>query len=137
MAQAGLGANTPEESLYPTTFVDGQDRPLTGQFNYVLRFQQTPPVEAFWSVTMYDAKSQMLVENPIQRYSIGDRTQGLKFDEDGSLTLYIQHESPGKEKESNWLPAPADAFTLTLRAYDPKPELLEGKYVVPPVERTE
>ncbi len=135
VAKFGLGANIPQESMYPSTSVDGDGSPLTGEHRYVIRFPESPPVDAFWSVTIYDADSQMLVENPIHRFSIGDRTKGLQRDRDGSVTIHVQHESPGKDKQSNWLPAPDGQFTLTLRAYNPKPELLDGKYVIPPVRR--
>jgi hypothetical protein len=83
---------------------------------------------------MYDAKTQLPVHNPIERYSIGDRSPGLKTGADGSLTIYIQHESPGKELESNWLPAPNAPFYVILRTYGPKPELLDGSYKIPPVQ---
>ena len=135
VARIGLGSNLPEDAVYPFTRVDAEGKPLTGANRYVIRFAkgQLPPVGAFWSVTMYNSK-QAFVDNPINRYAIGDRDK-LKFDADGSLTLYVQHESPGKDKESNWLPAPKDEFNLVMRLYWPKKEVLDGAWKPPAVER--
>ena len=135
VALVGLGTNLPEDAVYPLTRVDAEGKPLTGANRYVIRFPkgQLPPVGAFWSVTMYNSK-QAFVDNPINRYAIGDRDK-LKFDDDGSLTLYVQHESPGKDKESNWLPAPKDEFNLIMRLYWPKKEILDGTWKPPAVER--
>ena len=135
VARVGLGSNLPEDGVYPITRVDAEGKPLTGANRYVIRFAkgQLPPVDAFWSVTMYNSK-QAFVDNPINRYAIGDRDK-LKFDDDGSLTLYVQHESPGKDKESNWLPAPKDEFNLVMRLYWPKKEILDGTWKPPAVER--
>ena len=130
-------ANVPEESLYPTAIADASGQPLNAAtHNYVVRFtkEQIPPVEGFWSLTMYDRDSGMLVKNPIDRYSIGNRTKGLQFGPDGSLTLYIQRQSPGPGKESNWLPAPDGPFYMSLRLYGPRAEVLDGKWMPPPVE---
>jgi len=96
-----------------------------------------PPTDAFWSVTMYDIPKFYLVANPINRYSIGDRTPGLKYNPDGSLDIYIQHESPGPDKESNWLPAPEGDFRPILRMYQPRQEALDGAFVLPPIRRVE
>ena len=110
--------------------------PTQRQPPYVLHFaRQTPPVEAFWSVTMYNS-DHFFVANPINRYAIGDR-DALRFNPDGSLDLFLQHQSPGKEKESNWLPAPAGNFNLIMRMYWPKPEVLNGAYKIPAVEPVE
>jgi hypothetical protein len=127
--------NSPAEAVYPTANVDGNGQVLDGKNRYTLTFPPgaLPPVEYFWSVTMYDAKTQVPVKNPIERYSIGDRTPGLIKARDGSLTIYIQHESPGKESESNWLPAPGAPFYVILRAYGPKQELLTGTYQIPAI----
>jgi len=135
IAWVGLGANLPEDAIYPMTRVDGDGKPLTGKNKYVMHFtkDQIPPVKAFWSLTLYNDK-QFFVENPLNRYAIGDRNK-LKFNPDGSLDLYIQHESPGKDKESNWLPAPKDSFNLILRLYWPKKSVLEGTWGPPPVKR--
>ncbi len=115
--------------------MDAEGKPLTGANRYVIHFPkgQFPPVGAFWSVTVSNSK-QALVDNPINRYALGDRDK-LKFDADGSLTLYVQHDSPGKDKESNWLPAPRDEFNLVMRLYWPKKEVLDGTWKVPAVER--
>jgi hypothetical protein len=140
IAWQSIFVNNPAEMYYPVALVDGAGRPLDGSKNrYVLRFEkgQLPPVEAFWSVTLYDAAERLMVENPIHRYAIGDRTPGLKYEPDGSLTLYIQRDSPGKERESNWLPAADGRFFLMLRAYLPKEAMLDGSYRVPAVERVE
>ncbi|MEZ5462030.1 DUF1254 domain-containing protein [Dokdonella sp.] len=123
--QAGLFGNTAEEASYPITRVDGSGQTLDGsQHNYTLTFPagQYPPVNAFWSVTMYDGKTQLLIENPINRYLINSpMLPDLKKNPDGSLTLYIQHASPGKDKESNWLPAPNGPIYMVMRLYWPKP----------------
>ena len=134
VALVGLGANLPADASYPHATVDAQGQPLTGANRYVIRFPkgQLPPVNAFWSITMYNAK-QAFVQNPIGRYAIGDRDQ-LTRDADGSVPIYVQHESPGKDKEANWLPAPADSFNLFMRLYWPKKEIVEGTWKMPPVE---
>jgi hypothetical protein len=136
IAKYGLFANSPEEAVYPVAFTDSQGQNLTGANKYVIHFDkgQTPPVNAFWSLTMYNNASY-LADNPINRYAIGDRTPGLVYNEDGSLDIYIQHESPGKDRESNWLPAPEDEFNLTLRLYAPQDQILKGEYQYPPVQR--
>ena len=96
-----------------------------------------PPVEAFWSLTMYDSRDYMLVDNPIGRYAIGDRTPALRHDADGGLTLHIQHARPeGEAAHANWLPAPAGDFYLCLRAYVPREEMLDGRYALPALVRT-
>lgn len=131
--------NSPEEALYPIANVDAEGRALDGRSNYVLRFEKggLPPADAFWSVTMYDGTTRLLVHNVLKRYSIGDRTAGLTFDADGGLTLYLQHSSPGKDRESNWLPAPEGSFYVILRAYAPREEMLSGRYRLPPVKRSQ
>src|SRR5262249_14139724 len=125
----GAGANLPEDALYPLGFVDADGKPLDGRNGYTLRFEkgQTPPVDGFWSLSMYGI-DQNLVANPLNRFNIGDRTQGLKYGGDGSLTIYIQSERPPKEHESNWLPAPQDRFVLAMRAYSPKKPILDLSY---------
>ena len=134
-AKAALAANTAEESLYFITQVDVTGKPLSGANRYVFRFDPggLPPVDAFWSLTVYGL-DRFLVANPLNRYSIGDRTKGLQYNADGSLDIYVQHEVPVGE-ESNWLPTPADAFYLLFQAYQPRAELLTGAYKVPPVKR--
>jgi hypothetical protein len=101
----------------------------------VLHFDELPPVEAFWSLTMYDAVNYYLVANPINRYSIGDRTPGLQYNDDGSLDLYLQPDSPGPDKESNWLPAPAGDFRPTLRMYQPGEAVFDGLWLPPSIKR--
>jgi hypothetical protein len=135
VAKFGLGANSPEEAVYPSTFTDNQGQKLTGTNNYLIHFDkgQTPPVNAFWSITLYNNKSY-LAENPINRYSISQHTEGLKYNPDGSLDLYIQHASPGADKESNWLPSPSGEFNLVLREYNPQDAILKGEYQITPVQ---
>lgn len=136
VAKTALGANAPEEALYPLTFVDNSGNNLTGSEKYVIHFDKDkiPPVDAFWSITMYNSKYGF-VDNPINRYAIGDRTPGFKFNSDGSFDIYVQKDNPGKEKESNWLPAPPDNFSLLLRLYIPKEIILKGEYQYPRVQR--
>jgi hypothetical protein len=95
---------------------------------------QEPPVDAFWSLTMYSTNYN-LVPNPIDRFSLGDRSKGLKRDSDGGLSIYIQHETPGEDKESNWLPAPESPFFVIMRMYQPRQEVLEATWAAPPVEK--
>jgi hypothetical protein len=106
VAKYGLFGASPEEAVYPGTFTDSQGQNLTGAIKYVIYFDkgQTPPVNAFWSLILYNNASYF-ADNSINRYAIGDRTPGLKYNEDGSLDIYIQHDSPGPDKESNWLSA--------------------------------
>jgi hypothetical protein len=124
-AQAGIYGNDPEEATYPFTRVDSDGQTLDGsKHNYTLTFPpgQQPPVNAFWSLTMYDGESQLLIENPINRYLINSpMLPSMNTNADGSLTLYIQKDSPGAEKEANWLPAPAGKIYLVMRLYWPKP----------------
>jgi hypothetical protein len=127
--------NTPIEAYYPGAFKDAAGKVLdgsTGKYTITFPKGKTPPVGAFWSVTMYDAKKRLMVENPINRYKIGSADK-LKVDADGSTTLYIQAESPGKDKESNWLPAPKEPFYMLMRMYLPKIEVLNGQYEIPGV----
>src|SRR5262249_18065732 len=133
----GLGANLPQDAVYPASQVDGAGQGYSGANKYVLRFPkgQTPPVNAFWSVTMYNA-DYFFVKNPLNKYTVSPRND-LKYNADGSLELYIQHESPGKDREANWLPAPKDRFVLMMRTYWPKEALLEGTWRPPAVEKTE
>lgn len=136
VAYGGYGANPIEEALYPTAFADIDGQPFDSNKRYVLHFDkdQIPPVRAFWSLTMYDER-QLFTANPIDRYAIGDRDK-LAFNTDGSLDLYIQNESPGKDKESNWLPAPKSGpFTMNMRLYWPKAVARDGIWAPPPVKR--
>jgi hypothetical protein len=136
IALAGLGANQPEDAIYPLNIADADGKPVVAENKYVLRFSkdELPPVDAFWSLTMYDAEG-FQVPNTLNRFAIGDR-DALKFNDDDSLDLYIQHESPGPEKESNWLPAPGSgALGLTLRLYAPKSQVLNGLWNPPAIKR--
>jgi len=137
VALVGLGANRPEDAIYPHATVDADGKLLNGTSRYAIQFPkgQLPPVRAFWSITMYNSK-QFFVDNSLDRYAIGDRDK-LNFNEDGTLTLYVQTESPGKDKESNWLPAPRDSFNLLMRLYWPKKEIADGTWKPPAVERVE
>lgn len=132
----GLGANLPQDAVYPFTNVDSNGQPLKGSNHYVIHFakDETPPVNGFWSLTLYNDKF-FFFNNPLNRYTLSPRNS-LKYNEDGSLDLYIQNESPDKDKESNWLPAPADDFVLMLRFYWPKASLLDGKWTLPLVKKT-
>jgi hypothetical protein len=125
-AKAGIYGNDAEEATYPLAHHDSDGQTLDGsKHNYTLTFTagQLPPVTAFWSVTMYDGKTQLLIENPINRYLINSpMLPGMKTNADGSLTLYIQNKLPGTDKEANWLPAPDGAIYLVMRLYWPKPE---------------
>ena len=138
IAYFGLGANLPEDAVYPSTVVDSEGNPLDGSEKYIIHFEKNdlPPVNAFWSLTAYD-KRDLLVENPINRYAVGDRDK-LTFNEDGSLDIYIQNSSPGADRESNWLPSPMEGrLNLTLRLYWPKQEVLDRSWQTPTVERVE
>ena len=135
-AMVGLYGNDVEEAYYPIANSDASGDPLDGSTHrYVMRFEkdELPAVDAFWSMTMYSLPDQLMVPNPIARYSIGDRSK-LEHGKDGSLTIYVQHESPRKEKSSNWLPAPDGAFSLQFRMYLPKPKSLDPLYLPPPVD---
>ena len=136
IAMIGLGANPAEDAIYPLNVADSEGRSLRGEERYVLHFDadKMPPVGAFWSVTMYDAEG-FPVPNEIDRYAIGDRDD-LIFNEDGSLDIYIQHEPPGAESESNWLPSPpAGVLGVTMRLYEPAPQALSGEWWPPAVVR--
>lgn len=136
-AHIALYGNSPAEAIYPATFVDAKGRKLSGKNRYELRFEkdQLPPVNAFWSLTMYRLPERLFVPNEGKRYALGDRSANLKYGKDGSLTMYLQRTSPGKEKEANWLPTPEGEFYLLLRLFWPKAEALGGKYVPPAVQQ--
>jgi hypothetical protein len=137
VAQQGLGANLPEDAIYPLNLADESGRPLDGANNYTLHFDKSdlPPANAFWSVTLYDAQG-FQVANALDRFAVSS-WMPFKYNPNGSLELYIQHESPGPDKQSNWLPAPEGAFNLTMRLYAPKPEALTGKWNPPSVVRVQ
>jgi hypothetical protein len=135
VARAGLGANPPEDAIYPLLVADADGAPLNGDHDYLCHFPagQLPPADAFWSITMYDAHG-FQAANSINRFAIGDRDP-LAYNGDGSLDIYIQHASPGPDRESNWLPAPPGPLGITMRIYAPRPEALDGRWNPPPVRR--
>jgi hypothetical protein len=135
IAQAGLGANLPEDAIYPINLADETGKPLDGTINYTLHFDKNdmPPVNAFWSVTLYDPEG-FQVANSLNRFAVSS-WMPFKYNADGSLDLYFQNESPGADKDANWLPAPKAPFNLTMRMYAPKSEALTGKWNPPPVTR--
>jgi len=136
VAQQSLGANLPEDAIDPLDLVDDTGKALDGTERYSLRFGRdaTPPALAFWSVTLYDAEG-FPVANPLNRFALSS-SMPLKYNADGSLDLFIQNESPGAEKDANWLPAPKGAFSLVMRIYAPKAEVLLGQWNPPPVKRS-
>ena len=138
-AVLGIYGNTKEEALYPAATVDSAGAPLTGANNYTYRFEpgQLPPVNAFWSLTMYQLPESLLVANPVDRYVINSpMLDDLVRDPDGGITLYLQNQSPGPAKEANWLPAPKGPFLVALRLYWPKPDALDGQWQAPKPVKT-
>jgi len=137
VAQVGLGANLPEDAIYPLNLADNTGKPLDGANKYSIHFDKdaAPPVNAFWSITLYDSDG-FQVPNPRNRFAVSS-WMPFKFNADGSLDLYFQNESPGQDKEANWLPAPTGAFNLTMRLYGPKSEALNGKWNPPPVVKAQ
>jgi len=136
-AVLGIYGNSKDEAIYPVYFVDSEKKPLGGSNRYVLRFgpDQLPPVHAFWSLTLYELPASLLSANALNRYLINSpMLPDLKRDADGGLTLYIQHDSPGRDKEANWLPAPSGPFFTVMRLYWPKPDALDGKWKAPPLQ---
>jgi len=132
----GLGANRPQDAVYPTSEADADGKSYSGANKYVMHFNkgEMPPVDGFWSLTMYNAE-YFFVDNPLNRYNVSSRSK-FKTNPDGSVDVYIQNESPGKDKEANWLPAPKDKFILMLRLYWPKekaPSIIDGSWKIPPV----
>jgi hypothetical protein len=140
LATIGIWGNSKQEAMYPIYRVDADGQKLEGANRYSLRFApgQLPPVYAFWSLTMYELPQSWLVANPINRYLINSpMLPQLKKDGDGGLTLYIQNESPGKDKEANWLPSPKGPFAMYMRLYWPKEEAVDGKWKAPPLKKAE
>jgi hypothetical protein len=138
MAAAVLGiyGNSKQEAMYPMYLVDEAKQKLDGAHRYTVRFapNQLPPVHAFWSLTMYEMPASLLVANPLNRYLLNSpMLPQFKRDADGGLTLHIQNESPGKDKEANWLPAPKGPFVMAMRLYWPKDEAVNGKWTAPPL----
>jgi hypothetical protein len=136
VAQLGLGANLPEDAIYPLNLADSEGKPLDGANTYTIHFDkgQIPPVQAFWSITLYD-NAGFQVANPINRFAVSS-WMPFAFNPDGSLDLYFQNTSPGADKEANWLPAPSGPYNLTMRLYAPKSEALTGKWNPPPVVKS-
>lgn len=137
VAREGLGANLPEDAIYPLNLFDDQHAPLSGAHTYTLHFDKDnlPPVNAFWSVTLYDADGYQ-VANSLNRFALSS-WMPFAYNADGSLDLIFSHDSPGADRESNWLPAPAGPFNLTMRLYAPKDEVLVGKWNPPTVKRVD
>ena len=136
VTQIGLGANLPEDAIYPLSLGDSEGKPLDGTNNYTIHFdkEQIPPVQAFWSITLYDPAG-FQVANPLNRFAVSS-WMPFKYSSDGSLDLYFQTESPGPDKEANWLPAPKGPYNLTMRLYAPKSDALTGKWNPPPVTKS-
>lgn len=130
-----LGGQGEHEAMYPIRFTDSKNQPLTGDNQYEVKLASAPPVNAFWSLTMYDASDKMLVDNEINRYKVGTDTQGLKVAADGSITIPISHKKPQCENAANWLPAPQGGFYVLLRLYQPKEEVLSGKWQLPQLNK--
>jgi hypothetical protein len=135
-ARGGLWGNHGYEAAYAMVYLDGDGDPLDGANRYELCFDREPPVGAFWSVTMYDNADFFLVANSINRYSIGDRTRGLQRTANGGLRIFIQHDEPtGPERRANWLPSPAGGFRPILRMYEPRTDVFDGQYELPPIRK--
>jgi hypothetical protein len=137
VTQFGLGANLPEDAIYPSNLGDDSGKPLDGANKYTIHFDKgaTPPVGAFWSITLYD-QDGFQIANQLYRFAVSS-WMPLTYNQDGSLDLYFQNQSPGAAKEANWLPAPKGPFSLLMRLYAPKSEALTGKWNPPPVVRTQ
>jgi hypothetical protein len=135
VTQIGLGANLPEDAIYPLNLADESGKPLDGANPYTIHFEKgaTPPVDAFWSITLYDSDG-FQVGNALNRFALSS-WMTFKYNPDGSLDLHFQNESPGKDKESNWLPAPKGPFNLTMRLYAPQPDALTGKWNPPAIKK--
>jgi len=135
VAQVGLGANLPDDAIYPLNLADNAGTPLDGANRYTVHFDKgnTPPAKAFWSITLYDSEG-FQVANPLNRFNVSS-WMPFKYNADGSLDLYFQNENPGPDKEANWLPAPQGSFNLTMRLYAPRSEALTGKWNPPLVVR--
>jgi hypothetical protein len=139
-AVLGIWGNSEAEAIYPTYYVDADGQKLDGAHRYTLRFApgELPPVNSFWSLTMYELPESLLVANPIDRTLLNSSMfDEFMRDDDGSITLYVQHDSPGKAREPNWLPAPEGPFSATMRLYWPKAEALDGNWTQPPLTRVQ
>jgi hypothetical protein len=131
IAQLGLGANLPEDAIYPLNLADDSGAPLDGANKYTIHFDKgtMPPVNAFWSLTLHDREG-FQVANSLNRFAV---SSWMPFNSDGALDLYLQNETPGTNKEVNWLPAPKGPFNLTMRRYGPKSDALTGRWSPPPI----
>jgi len=139
IALTGLGGLVPEEATYLPKIRQKEAAPYSGHNRYLLHFskENLPPVTAFWSLSMYEVtpdRRQYFTQNPINRFSIGDMTDGLQYNADGSLDIYIQHQPPGADRESNWLPAPEFNFAMTMRAFEPDASIISGEYQFPEIQ---
>jgi hypothetical protein len=137
VASAYLGGNGEREAMYPLRYTDADGNVLNGANRYVIKFDREPPVNAFWSLTMYNASDKMLVENTIDRFKVGTDTRGLKRAADGSITIPIQVEAPQGDAAANWLPAPKGDFYVILRLYQPSDEILNGTYQLPQMRKVQ
>ncbi len=137
VTRLGLGANLPEDAIYPLNLADESGKPLDGSNRYSIHFEKasSPPVNAFWSITMYDPEG-FAYPNNLDRQAVSS-WMPFQFNSDGSLDLYFQNENPGKSKEANWLPSPKGGFNMTMRLYSPKEEALTGRWNPPPVVKTQ
>ena len=135
VAQVGLGANLPEDAIYPLNLAEEEGKPLDGANAYVLHFEKgaAPPANAFWSITLYDDQGYQ-APNSLNRFALSS-WMPFKYNPDGSLDLYVQRESPGADRQANLLPTPKGPFNLTMRLYAPKGEALTGKWNPPPVRK--
>lgn len=139
-AVTGIWGNSEAEAIYPSYYVDAEGEPLSGTNKYRLRFEPgtLPPVNSFWSLTLYKQPESLLVDNPLDRYLLNSTmVDDFALDQDGGITLYVQNGSPGKEKENNWLPAPEGPFSVIMRLYWPKKEALDGSWQLPPLKKVD
>jgi len=139
IALTGLGGLVPEEAIYLPNIRKKGTPTLSGQNRYLLHFDKNnlPPVGAFWSLAMYEItmdRRQYFAQNPINRYSIGNFTDGIQYNSDGSLDIYIQNQLPVHDRESNWLPAPEGNFSMVMRAFEPEPSIINGEYQFPEIQ---
>jgi len=137
IALASLGNAVPEEAMFFHGYFDAEGDELDGEESYSLTFEneELPPVDAFWSVTVYDAASGFLTHNELDRYTLGDRSESLVYNSDGSLTILFSHDAPSEQMLGNWVPVPDKAFSVTLRCYLPKAELLNLSWKPPGIQR--
>ena len=132
VAKSNIFINRPRETRYFYQDLDMRGGRLTGTGRYTITFKETPPVKGFWSITLYN-RQHFFATNALNRFSLGTKSKGLRFEPDGSLVIHVQNEPPTDDKLSNWLPAPPDEFSLYIRAYWPLEEIAEGRWTPPPV----